>query len=306
MRSHSRAPPARLRSAAALAYDAIPDLPLAPQVGRAQESRFHPRGREDFLQPLLLVQTVRLANLVARYAEQLAVVELGRTVRRDVRRPDRAGHDRARAPRGGVAACSRRLVSLAAGDAAGRVPAQLLKEDIFLAPWLLFAPRRARPAAWRARRRAGRWRSGPWSVLRRRRNISASCCSIGLRGAADTRRSRTFDGIMPRSHGRAERRSSVFALINAPALLMPEIFLHGLNTEIVHTLSKPHHRLARLVFAFPAFHWTDDACGPGLGPALAAMTGLVRSDFVVVACWRSSRAGDPPGAGVRRALVFHA
>ena len=69
-----------LAVAAALAYDAIPDLPLAPQSDEPKKADFILAGREDFLQPLLLVQTVRLANLVARYAEQLAVVELGRTV----------------------------------------------------------------------------------------------------------------------------------------------------------------------------------------------------------------------------------
>ena len=65
---------------AALAYDAIPDLPLAPQSDEPKKADFILTGRQDFLQPLLLVQTVRLANLVARYADQLAVVELGRTV----------------------------------------------------------------------------------------------------------------------------------------------------------------------------------------------------------------------------------
>ena len=48
---------------AALAYDAIPDLPLAPQSDEPKKADFVLAGRQDFLQPLLLVQTVRLANL---------------------------------------------------------------------------------------------------------------------------------------------------------------------------------------------------------------------------------------------------
>src|SRR6476620_6992987 len=121
---------------AALAYDAIPDLPLAPQSDEPKKADFILAGREDFLQPLLLVQTVRLANLVARYAEQFAVVELGRTVA---------------AMFGGLTVLAtivlaRRVVAwplaLAAGLVAAVTPlvafhAQLLKEDIFLAPWLL-------------------------------------------------------------------------------------------------------------------------------------------------------------------------
>jgi hypothetical protein len=59
---------------AALAYDAIPDLPLAPQSDEPKKADFVLAGRQDFLQPLLLVQTVRLANLIARYTDQLALV----------------------------------------------------------------------------------------------------------------------------------------------------------------------------------------------------------------------------------------
>jgi hypothetical protein len=71
---------AALAVVAAIAYDAIPDLPLAPQSDEPKKADFVLAGRQDFLQPLLLVQTVRLANLIARYTDQLALVELGRTV----------------------------------------------------------------------------------------------------------------------------------------------------------------------------------------------------------------------------------
>ena len=55
---------------AAIAYDAIPDLPLAPQSDEPKKADFALAGGQDFLQPLLLVQTVRLANLIARYTDQ--------------------------------------------------------------------------------------------------------------------------------------------------------------------------------------------------------------------------------------------
>src|SRR5262245_51941317 len=69
---------AALAVACFLAYDAIPDLPLAPQSDEPKKANFVLAGLQDFLQPLLLLQTVRLANLIARYTDQLAVVELGR------------------------------------------------------------------------------------------------------------------------------------------------------------------------------------------------------------------------------------
>jgi hypothetical protein len=69
-----------LAIASALAYDAIPDLPLAPQSDEPKKAYFVLAAQQDFLQPLLLLQTVRLANLIARYTDQLAVAELGRTV----------------------------------------------------------------------------------------------------------------------------------------------------------------------------------------------------------------------------------
>src|SRR5262245_34157085 len=71
---------AALAVACFLAYDAIPDLPLAPQSDEPKKAYFVLAGLQDFLQPLLLLKTVRLANLIARYTDQLAVVELGRTV----------------------------------------------------------------------------------------------------------------------------------------------------------------------------------------------------------------------------------
>jgi hypothetical protein len=141
MRDHARigygCAAVALAIASALAYDAIPDLPLAPQSDEPKKAYFALEGQQDFLQPLLLLQMVRLANLVARRTDQLAVVELGHSVA---------------ALFGGLAVLAtivlaRRVtgrgLALAAGLIAALTPliafhAQLLKEDIFLTPWLLF------------------------------------------------------------------------------------------------------------------------------------------------------------------------
>jgi len=75
---------------------------------------------------------------------------------------------------------------------------------------------------------------------------------------------------------------------------MPEIFLHGLNTEIVHALSN-HIIVWHGWYSHFLFHWTM-SLWPGLGPALA-MTGLVAA-LLVVASWRSS------APAIRLVLVF--
>ena len=281
-----------LAVAAALAYDAIPDLPLAPQSDEPKKADFILAGREDFLQPLLLVQTVRLANLVARYAEQLAVVELGRTVA---------------AMFGGLTVLAtivlaRRVVAwplaLAAGLVAAVTPlvvfhAQLLKEDIFLAPWLLLGL----AALDRLRENAETRRALAFGLLV---GLATSAKYIGvvllpmacvvplIAPVTDVRR---YYASLAWSGGTAV---AVFALINAPALLMPEIFLHGLNTEIVHALSN-HIIVWHGWYSHFLFHWTM-SLWPGLGPALA-MTGLVAA-LLVVASWRSS------APAIRLVLVF--
>ena len=241
---------------------------------------------------MLLVQTVRLANLVARYAEQLAVVELGRTVA---------------AMFGGLTVLAtivlaRRVVAwplaLAAGLVAAVTPlvvfhAQLLKEDIFLAPWLLLGL----AALDRLRENAETRRALAFGLLV---GLATSAKYIGvvllpmacvvplIAPVTDVRR---YYASLAWSGGTAV---AVFALINAPALLMPEIFLHGLNTEIVHALSN-HIIVWHGWYSHFLFHWTM-SLWPGLGPALA-MTGLVAA-LLVVASWRSS------APAIRLVLVF--
>jgi hypothetical protein len=283
---------AALAVVAAIAYDAIPDLPLAPQSDEPKKADFVLAGGQDFLQPLLLVQTVRLANLIARYTDQLALVELGRTVA---------------AMFGGLTVLAtivlaRRVVgrplALAAGLLAAVTPlvafhAQLLKEDIFVAPWLLFAL----AALDRLRENAETRRGLAFGLLV---GLATSAKYIGIvllplacvvpliAPIADVRR---YYAALTWSAGTAV---VVFALINAPAFLTPEIFVHGLNTEIAHALSN-HIIVWHGWYSYFLFHWTT-SLWPGLGPALAAAG--VAGALLVAASWRSS----PPA--IRLVLVF--
>ncbi len=279
---------------AALAYDAIPDLPLAPQSDEPKKANFVLDGQQDFLQPLLLLQTVRLVNLVARYSDQLAVVELGRTVA---------------AVFGGLTVLAtivlaRRVVgrglALAAGLIAAVTPlvafhAQLLKEDIFLAPWLLFglaALDRLRDSV-EVRRAllfgitAGLAASAKYvgAVL------LPVACLLPLIAPVTGAALRRYYAALAWSAGAA---IAVFALVNAPAFLTPDIFLHGLGTEIAHAVTK-HIIVWPGWYSHFLFHWTT-SLWPGLGPTLA-LAGLAGA-LLVVADWRSS----PPA--IRLVLVF--
>jgi len=283
---------AALAVVAAIAYDAIPDLPLAPQSDEPKKADFVLAGGQDFLQPLLLVQTVRLANLIARYTDQLALVELGRTVA---------------AMFGGLTVLAtivlaRRVVgrplALAAGLLAAVTPlvafhAQLLKEDIFLAPWLLFAL----AALDRLRENAETRRGLAFGLLV---GLATSAKYIGIvllplacmvPLIAPITDVRHYYAALTWSGGTAV---AVFALINAPAFLTPEIFVHGLNTEIAHALSN-HIIVWHGWYSYFLFHWTT-SLWPGLGPALAAAG--VAGALLVAASWRSS----PPA--IRLVLVF--
>jgi hypothetical protein len=283
-----------LAAATALAYDAIPDLPLSPQSDEPKKADFVIEGRQDFLQPLLLLQAVRLVNLFAGHTDQLAVVGLGRTIA---------------AVFGGLTVLAtivlaRRVVgrgfALAAGLLAATTPlvaihAQLLKEDIFVAPWLLLAL----AALDRLRENAGLRRALAFGIMV---GLAASAkyigavllpvaCLLPLIAPAASASLRRYYAALACSAGTAV---AVFALVNAPAFLTPDVFLHGLNTEIVHALSK-HIIVWHGWYSYFLFHWTT-SLWPGLGLVLA-IAGIA-SGLMVVVNWQSS----PPA--IRLVLVF--
>src|SRR5262245_41334034 len=287
---------AALAVACFLAYDAIPDLPLAPQSDEPKKAYFVLAGRQDFLQPLLLLQTVRLANLIARYTDQLAVVELGRTVA---------------AMFGGLTVLATivlahrvvgRWLALAAGIVAAVTPlvafhAQLLKEEIFLAQWLLFglaALDRLRESVELRRAlivgiTAGLAASAKYICA----VLLPVACLLPLIAPVTGASLRRYYAALAWSAGAA---LAVFALINAPAFLTPDIFVHGLGTEVTHAVTK-HIIVWHGWYSHFLFHWTTSLL-PGLGPALA-VAGLAGA-LLVVARWRSS----PPA--IRLVLVFAA
>ncbi len=283
-----------LALASALAYNAIPDLPLAPQSDEPKKADFVLHGRQDFLQPLLLLQAVRLANLFARQTDLAAVVGLGRTVA---------------AVFGGLTVLAtvvlaRRLVgewlALAAGIVAAVTPlvafqAQLFKEDIVVAPWLLFGL----AALDRLRERAEPRRALVFGIMV---GLAASAKYIGavlLPVACLFPLIAPPAGVSLRAYfavlaGAAGAAVVVFVLVDAPALLTPDVFLHGLDTEIAHAVTK-HIIVWYGWYSHFLFHWTT-SLWPGLGPALA-LAGLAGA-LLVVTDWRAS----PPA--IRLVLVF--
>jgi len=283
-----------LAIASALAYDAIPDLPIAPQSDEPKKADFALEGRQDFLQPLLLLQTVRLANLVARRTDQLAVLELGHTVA---------------ALFGGLAVLATivlaqrvagRGLALAAGLIAAVTPliafhAQLLKEDIFLTPWLLFGL----AALDRLRESVQVRRALLFGITV---GLAASAKYVGavlLPVACLLPLIAPVTGVALRHYyaalaGSAGTAIAVFALVNAPAFLTPDIFLHGLGTEITHAVTK-HIIVWPGWYSHFLFHWTT-SLWLGLGPTLA-LAGLAGA-LLVAADWRAS----PPT--IRLVLVF--
>jgi Dolichyl-phosphate-mannose-protein mannosyltransferase len=279
---------------AGLAYDAIPDLPVAPQSDEPKKADFVLSGRQDFLQPLLLLQVVRLANLFAQQTDQAAVVGLGRTVA---------------AVFGGLTVLAtvvlaRRLVgrglALAAGVVAAVTPlvafhAQLFKEDIVVAPWLLFAL----AALDRLRENVELRRALVFGIMV---GLATSAkyvgvillpvaCLLPLIAPPTGVSLRGYYAELGWSAGTAV---AVFALVNAPAFLTPDILLHGLKTEIAHAVTK-HIIVWHGWYSYFLFHWTT-SLWPGLGPTLAA-AGLAAA-LLVVTDWRSS----PPA--IRLVLVF--
>jgi hypothetical protein len=276
-----------LALAAALAYDAIPDLPLAPQSDEPKKADFVLEGRQDFLQPLLLLQAVRLANMVAQRTDQAAVVGLGRTVA---------------ALFGGLTvlatvALARRVVgrplALAAGGIAAVTPliafhAQLFKEDIAVAPWLLLGL----AALDRLREEGGRRRALVFGV------VAGLAASAKYVGAVLLPIAWLWPLVAPRPGprrasgaalaGAIAAAAATFALVHAPAFLTPGLLWHGIRTETAHALT-------RHIIAWPGwhsaflFHWTV-SLWPGLGPPLA-VAGLAGA-LAVAIDWR----GSPPAS----------
>jgi 4-amino-4-deoxy-L-arabinose transferase-like glycosyltransferase len=275
------------------AYEAIADLPAGTQVDEPKKARFVLEGRQDFLHPILMIQVVRLANGFFGYTDIGPAVGLGRIMA---------------AVFGGLVVfttvlLARRVVgpwlACGAGVLAAVSPltvfhAQLFKEDIFVAPWLLLG-------------------LAALDRLRERRDI-ASALAFGL--AAGLAASAKYIGIILIPLALALpllvpglvswRRYCglialsigiglvVFLLINAPLFSNIGIFKSGLEREINHALDG-HIIVSHGWYTWLLFHWTT-SLWTGLGPALA-LAGLLGA-IAATMRWRAT----PPA--LRLTLVF--
>ena len=224
LRSPSRAP--RLRR--------HPRPAARAAVGRAQEGP---------------ISFSRLAGFSP--AAVAAADDASRQPHRAIHRPARGGRARThRSPRCSAAwpcwrrSCSRagwrgRGLALAAGLIAAVTPliafhAQLRKKTSFSRVAIVRLAALDRLRASVVRRALAvpdhGWACRFGEVCRRR------AAAGGVPAAADRARHGRFHGTTPRLlvGGRA---IAVFALVNAPAFLTPDIFLHGLGTEITHAVT---------------------------------------------------------------------
>ena len=279
----------------AAAYHAIPDLPLAQQSDEPKKAHFVITGSQDFLHPILMLQVVRFANFFFGHGDVIAVVGLGRAVAAVF----------GALTVGATVLLARRIVgewmALAAGILAAVAPllafhAQLFKEDVFVAPWLLLAI----TALDRLRERPGIGRAATFGALTGLAAASKYIGVIALPLAFLAPLVVSVSGSLTRYYGNLALAAAAglvtFICINAPALVAPSVLVKGLNTEIHHALTG-HIIIWRGWDSHFLFHW-ETSLLPGVGPliAIAALAGAA----LAIKDSRSSHARHPPCPRVRR------
>jgi Dolichyl-phosphate-mannose-protein mannosyltransferase len=277
---------------AAIAFHFIPDLPVGIPYDEPKKGRFILTGWQDFHHPILMLQIVRLANLWTHAQDLASAVELGRS---------------AASASGGLlvfatVAFARRVVgpvcALGAGILAAVVPltvfhAQLFKEDIFVAPWLIL----------------GLLALDLLGAAPTPRHAVSFGAAAGLAAAAK------YIGVVlvPLALvlpilARIESRSryygmvglaialgfTLFCAINAPLFLQPDVFFGGLQGEVTHALIG-HLIVHHGWHSGFVFTWTENLW-PGLGAPLAL--GGILGALWIASCWRTS----PPA--LRLLLAF--
>lgn len=277
----------------AVAYHAIPDLPLAPQSDEPKKADFVISGRQDFFHPILMLQTVRLMNIFAGHHNLVDVVGLGRA---------------AAAIFGALTVLAtvilaRRVVgqwlALAAGCVAAVTPllalhAQLFKEDVFVAPWLVSG---IAALDWLCAR-PGFQRAAVFGLLV---GLAVSSKYIGvvlLPLACLAPLIGTVNGPLKRYNSYLALAAAIalvtFGCLNAPALFAPASLTAGLGTEINHALTG-HTIISHGWYTHFLFHWTTSLVpGAGLMLSSAALAGAA----FIIKDWRS----HPPA--IRLVMVF--
>jgi 4-amino-4-deoxy-L-arabinose transferase-like glycosyltransferase len=277
--------------AAATAFHLAPSLPFNVAFDEPLKVGFVLKGEQNFQHPLLMLQIVRLAALATGAADKWSVLELGRL---------------AAAISGGLfvfAACAlaRRamgdVAALGAGLLTAAAPltvlhAQLFKEDIFLAPWLILGlyalDRLVEAPTWR--------RAALFGLAA---GLAVSSKYVGVVLLALSLLPPLWVDTDVRRYYRTVALSAVvagvvFCLIDYPLFAKPLIFAGGMKSEIDHSLSG--HLI--VLYGWQSnflFTWTANLW-PGLRAPLA-LAGLAGALLVAVQ-WRTS----PPA--LRRLLIF--
>jgi Dolichyl-phosphate-mannose-protein mannosyltransferase len=282
---------ALLGCAAATVFHLAPSLPLGVAFDEPLKVSFVLKDEQNFQHPILMLQLVRLAALLTGAADKESVFALGRV---------------AAAVSGGLlvfsaAALARRamgdVAALGAGFLTAVAPltvlhAQLFKEDIFLAPWLILGllalDRLIEAPTWR--------RAILFGVAA---GLAASAKYVGLVLPALSLLPPLFTDTDLRRYYRMVALAAAIALltfsaINYPMFLTPLVFLGGVHGEINHSLRG--HLI--VLYGWQSdfiFTWTANLW-PGLRPppALAGLAGAA----LVAANWRTS------APALRRLLIF--
>jgi len=276
---------------AGILFDLVPDMPLGTTFDEAKKTYFVLNGTQDFKHPLLMLQFVRAANRLAGYTDLNNIVQLGRT---------------AAAIFGGLFVFSAmvlawRIVGTVGASIVGMMTAaapmtvlhaQLFKEDIFVAPMLLFSllalVRLAEVPSWNRAfafgASAGLAASAKYvgaTVMPLAFFVPAVCCRVNF----------TYVRCLGISIVTA---IIVFLTINWNLLFQFSVFQTGLSSEIEHALSRHLTYMPGWMTGF-TWEWSNGLI-PGLQPLFAWMA--LGAVAIVLARWRST----PPT--IRLVLLF--
>ncbi|MGB6968324.1 MAG: glycosyltransferase family 39 protein [Methyloceanibacter sp.] len=280
-----------LAASAAVIFHLAPSLPLDVAFDEPLKVGFVRDGGQNFQHPILMLQAVRLAAFLVGATDEASVFALGRL---------------AASVSGGLLvfsaiALARRatgdLAALGAGLLTAVAPltvlhAQLFKEDIFVAPWLILGV-----LALDRLVETPIWRRAVWFGLAAGLAASAKYAGLVLLGLSllpplwagtDLRRYYRMVALAAAVAG------AVFCAIDLPLFVSPLTFIGGVRSEVDHAL-RGHLIVLYGWQSHFLFTWTANLW-PGLRAPLA-LAGLAGA-LIVAATWRRS-----PSV-LRRLLIF--
>jgi 4-amino-4-deoxy-L-arabinose transferase-like glycosyltransferase len=270
-----------LAAAATVLFHLSPQVPLGVPWDEPAKVTQIISDYNSFRHPILMLQAVRIANMWIGASEPASVLELGRAMA---------------ALSGGLLVLAtimltRRAIGNSAALGAGVLVAvapltvlhsQLFKEDIFIAPWLIFGllaldDLRQHPMARSA------------VLFGVAAGLAASAKYVGIILIPLCVLAPLWVKVRPSAYYRMVILAIgtaliTFCIINFPLFLTSEIFLQALNHEIHHSLTRHlinHHGLySNFTFTWKANLW------PGLCVSLA-LAGVMGASIVIIQ-WRLS------------------